>query len=226
MVTSLSGLYGGLAVALVGLVWACRSDTPPVLASPPPVTPPPLPEPKPDRKPLAVLPFPDKFTLARRDLPHFSASIDLDYPPVKQRGILLQKVRERRFGCYTLDTTARWTPGMNPRCPPGLDCYGHHSFPHGEFVFYPLYPGGAEYPPAIVSVWKVRGDSLDFYAVWDKAFASENWNTGLEVISVTQLSANKRRVTGNLSWENAETRKRVVRPWVAVWTLPHQLTIR
>ncbi len=176
---------------------------------------------------ILVLPFPEQFSMARPDLQHFSGSIDFENGG-EQRDLRLLTVQENRFGCYSLDdSTKLW--GTWGDCPNGVVCYtSRGNFQFGQFVFAPLYPPAAEYPPAIISAWKVRGDSLDFIAVLDKGFASDGWSTALKVSRMEPLQRGRYRLSGSIKWtiEQDGSRRDVSFPWSADWTPPAQLTFR
>lgn len=178
---------------------------------------------KPDRPGVKILPFPKKFSIAKRDVGKFSASIDVGDPVFRKNGLAFWPVMENRFGCYTFDAKEKWEAFFEKSCPDGVVMHTPKAFPeHGGFAFVPFY-GDSEYPPAIISVWKTRGDSLDFYAVLDKCFESEGWDTRLSVDSFAKDSSGQNRLSGHLQWTDSEKDKKISRSWSAVWKMPSRL---
>ncbi len=211
------------------LIWlACQSaekapETKPVSTAPEPKADSAIVPKTPDRSPLKISLFPKKFSIAKRDIGKFSASIDVGSQVFRKNGLSYWAVTENRFGCYTFDAKEKWEPFFEKSCPDGMVMHSPKAFPeHGEFAFVPLY-GDSEYPPAVISVWKIRGDSLDFYVVLDKCFESEGWDTRLSVDSFSKDSSEQHRLSGRLQWTDSEKDKKISRSWSAAWKMPSRL---
>ena len=171
--------------------------------------------------------FPEKFTLAKRDLKDFSGSVAVGNAHLQKKGIPGWPVQESRFGCYTLQTSTKWAAHFRADCPDGMvvNSGAGAGFQQDSIYLCPMF-GDSEYPPVVLSAWAVRGDSLDFIAILDKCFGSEGWATRLHVDSLETRSPTERRISGRISWDGYESHrpdKRVVRKWSATWTLPGKM---
>lgn len=177
---------------------------------------------KPEQPGIEILPFPKKFSIARRDIGKFSASIEVGNQDFPKNGFTYSVVTENRFGCYSF-AKIKWEAFFEKSCPHGMVVHnGGDISEHGGFAFVPFY-GDSEYPPATISVWKVRGDSLDFYAVLDKCFDSKGWETRLQIDSLAVDSSRQKRLFGRLQWTDDETSKKISHAWSVVWVSPSKL---
>lgn len=177
----------------------------------------------PGRSEIEILPFPKNFSIAKRDIGKFSASINVGSQVFRKNGLTCWPVTENRFGCYTFDVSQKWITQQADACPSGMVVNNSGGFSeHGDFAFVPFY-GDSEYPPVIISVWKTRGDSLDFYAVLDKCFDSNGWGTRFSVDSFANDSSGQNRLFGRLQWTDAEKDKKISLSWSAVWKMPSRL---
>lgn len=211
------------------LIWfACQSveeapETKPVSTAPEPKADSAIVPKTPDRPTLKISPFPKKFSIAKRDIGKFSASINVGSQVFRKNGLSWWVVPENRFGCYTFDVKDKWETFFEKSCPDGMVVHNSNMFSEqGDFAFVPFY-GDSEYPPAVISVWKTRGDSLDFYVVLDKCFESEGWETRLSVDSFSKDSSGQNRLSGRLKWTDSEKNKKISHSWSAVWKMPSRL---
>ncbi len=207
------------------IFYNCQQTPPPPLPAPVPSTPVQA-VPAVRQKYVDIFPFPAHFTVAKQDLTDFSGTVDVGYDQeIKRQKIGLHPVPTQRFGCYAMKAKTKWDGREEDFCANtgGVFDGSGNGFPYSGFVFNPLYDEG-EYMSAVVSVWKVRGDSLDFYAILNKCFISEGWDTDLQIDSVKSISTKQKHIYGRISWKG-EKRRRIVRPWSAIWTLPNRLEI-
>ena len=213
-------------IAVIALLCGCRPAEKPPAPTPPKL---PVQAPAPADRPhnLDIFPFPEHFSIARRDLNRFSGTVRVDDEKRMQRlRIIVYPVMSQRFGCYTLDTNTKWEGNTEDFCRNTGSVFdrGGRDFRFGTFLFHPLQDD-AEFPSKIISVWKIRGDSLDFYTILNQYFSSEGQNTDLQIDSIRPLSSKQNYLYAHLT-RRSEKKRANFQPWTAIWTLPNKLEIK
>lgn len=177
---------------------------------------------------LNIMPFPKHFTLHRRDLRDFDGTADVkDFShgqKTSTEGLSVLPVLSSRFGCYTMGAEQPWHGGGSKNCLYNQRFSGADTFVYKDFILSISHDASAFKRP-IISVWKTRGDSLDFYTILNKCFEPDNEGCEMKIDSILPISSKKHRVFGKISWDSMPS-KRASRTWSAVWTLPDQLELR
>ncbi len=214
-------------ISLVVLIIACQQTVKPLPTEAPLFSPAQdsvaaAPEEEPESN---ILPFPEHFSLARQDLWDFEGTVDVkDFfkgQKTPTQGLSVLPVLSSRFGCYTFGSTEPWDGGDSGNCLYSQSFFGADTFVYKGYILAIHHDQSAFMRPAI-SVWKTRGDSLDFYTILDKCFEPENEGCKMQIDSLLPISANKHRLFGQISWDSMPSH-RAVRAWSAVWTFPNRL---
>lgn len=177
---------------------------------------------------LNILPFPKHFTLHRKDLRDFDGTADVkDFfngKPTATQGLNVLPVLSSRFGCYTMGAEQPWHGGGSKNCLYNQRFSGADTFVFKDFILSISHDASAFKRP-IISAWKIRGDSLDFYTILNKCFEPDDEGCEMKIDSILPISSKKHRIFGQISWDSMPS-KRASRTWSAVWILPDQLELR